>query len=98
MINFNLYGYNIIVKKLIEKGISRDDAKKLTNDGFERNQDEIQIIKKFIRKNFSTFKSLYEDKETGKIIFKLQTKGYSATHIEKIVNNLSAVIDEVKND
>lgn len=96
LINRNLYGYNIIVKKLVEKGITKSEAERLTNDGFERNFDEETVLKKFIKKNSDTFIKLYEGKETGKIAFKLQSKGFTAGTIEKNLNNIFNILNEIE--
>ncbi|HPO49485.1 MAG TPA: regulatory protein RecX [Spirochaetota bacterium] len=94
LISSKLYGYNLIVKKLVEKGIDLSEASRFAKEGFERNEEEAVIIEKFIRKNITTFKELYTENQTNKIIFKLQSKGYSHNKIEKAVDNLKNILKE----
>jgi len=97
LINDKCYGYNVILNKLIEKGIDKNEAKSLVESGFENSINEIDVMKKYIKKNLETFDKLYNNKKSEKIIFRLQTKGYKNNNIEKLINNFDVILDELKN-
>ncbi len=97
LITNKYYGYNLLLKKLYEKGLDRVKAKNLIESTIIDIDAEIEIIKKYINKKKELFETLYNDKRIDQIFGKLQTMGYRIGTIEKVINDFKNILEEVNN-
>jgi SOS response regulatory protein OraA/RecX len=94
LVNNKLYGYNIVVSRLEEKGLKRNEAQITAREAFEASGGEEEVIKRFIKKNSTQIKKLYESGEIEKIKSKLYNKGFGFSAINNSMKSLSDILSD----
>jgi len=84
-----LFGINIVVKKLEEKGINKNDAKEIIKEKIQEIGGEAVVIENFIKKNKIVIKNLINKEEIDKIKTKLYNRGFEYKTINDIFKGVS---------